>query len=166
MKNLRKGFTLIELLVVVAIIGVLASVVLASLNTARSKGNDASIKSNLSNMRRSSAIYYDNNAASYNTSGSAVSCSYTAAGVATGCATGVMGDKAFKEAIAATASASGNPAYAYATATGDAWAAGAQMKSTNLVGAATGTDYFCVDSAGASKLVDTMTLGTAFTVCP
>ncbi len=61
----RKGFTLIELLVVIAIIGILASVVLASLNTARAKGADAAIKSNLNNARAQAELYYDNNTQSY-----------------------------------------------------------------------------------------------------
>ena len=52
----QKGFTLIELLVVIAIIGILSSVVLASLNTARSKGGDAAVKSNLSGMRAAAEI--------------------------------------------------------------------------------------------------------------
>jgi prepilin-type N-terminal cleavage/methylation domain-containing protein len=55
--NNRKGFTLIELLVVIAIIGILSSVVLASLSTARSKGADAKIKSQLASMRPQAELY-------------------------------------------------------------------------------------------------------------
>ncbi len=68
MKNsLQKGFTLIELLVVIAIIGILSSVVLASLTTARSKGTDAAVQSTLSNMRAQAELYYSTNN-SYGTS--------------------------------------------------------------------------------------------------
>lgn len=64
---IRRGFTLIELLVVIAIIGVLSSVVLASLNTARSKGNDAGIRDNMATIATQAALYYDENSNSYGT---------------------------------------------------------------------------------------------------
>jgi prepilin-type N-terminal cleavage/methylation domain-containing protein len=59
--RITTGFTLIELLVVIAIIGVLSSVVLASLNTARSKGNDAAIQANLGTVKTQAQLYFDVN---------------------------------------------------------------------------------------------------------
>ncbi len=59
----QKGFTLIELLVVIAIIGILSSVVLASMNTARKKARDARRQSDLKSLQLALESYYDTNSA-------------------------------------------------------------------------------------------------------
>lgn len=60
-----QGFTLIELLVVIAIIGMLTAIVSFSLTTARNKGKDGSIKSQLNQIRAQASLYADSNSNNY-----------------------------------------------------------------------------------------------------
>lgn len=128
MKNLKKGFTLIELLVVVAIIGILASVVLASLNTARSKGKDASVQASMSSLRAQAEL-------GVTSGGSYLAALCTTAGTTTG-GLGTL--------IAAVDAITANDVVCGSSTGATSWGASVQLPSSEG-GTAT---YFCVDSTG------------------
>lgn len=60
-QNKNKGFTLVELLVVIAIIGLLASIVLVSLNSAREKARDSKRITDMRQIRLALEMFFDDN---------------------------------------------------------------------------------------------------------
>ena len=68
-KKQNGGFTLIELLVVVSIIGVLSSIVMTNLNSARAKARDAVRKIDLKQLQTALILYQDSYGVYPSTSG-------------------------------------------------------------------------------------------------
>ena len=149
-----RGFTLIELLVVIAIIGILSAVVLASLNTARGKGQDAAVQSDLDGIRTEAEIYYGGKGAN----------SYGAAGGNTCTFAGSLFDSAQDATIArqitAAENANGSPSLVCGS-NASAYAVESQLPST-IGGTAA---YWCVDSTGVSAQKTTALVAGA-TACP
>jgi prepilin-type N-terminal cleavage/methylation domain-containing protein len=136
--NYSTGFTLIELLVVIAIIAMLSSIVLASLNSARNKGADASIKSNMNNIRSQAEIIFD---------------SVSPNKYVTMCSNVVI-----SKMLTAIQNSSGIAAVCQANNLSDSLAAYAVQSTLK------GGGYWCVDSTGVAK-ADVTALGALY-ACP
>lgn len=158
MTKLNRGFTLIELLVVIAIIGILSTIVLASLSTARTKGEDAAIQSTLQSMKTQAELYYSNaNPSSYGVTTGSVptlgTCN-TSGTVFAPSGTGTLG--AMITSVKQRSSTVNCSAGQAAVGTMTSWAVEALLK---------GGTYFCVDSTGNSTTTAASSLTSADAVC-
>ena len=145
-----RGFTLIELLVVIAIIGILASVVLASLNSARDKGADSAIKSNLNNIRSQAELFFSD----YGRYGSATWSHYGSQACPVSPSAGLLFEnQTIYNAVESARTASGGT---YSEVTRCAVGVGAMTYAIS-VRLKSSSSWWCIDSSGVAKEISSST---------
>jgi prepilin-type N-terminal cleavage/methylation domain-containing protein len=140
-----RGFTLIELLVVIAIIGILSSVVLASLAVARLKGADGAVKSDLHTIQTQMELYYDNNGNSYGTALAKQSSPSATIISRAGQPDGYSSDPTIKNALSGAISQGGPGCWSIGVG-GASYAVAIPLRADS-------TYYWCLDSSGSAKKV-------------
>ena len=145
--NKNKGFTLIELLVVIAIIGILSSVVLASLSSARNKGKDAAVKAQLASMKAQAELYYSAGDTYAGLCAAAQSSNGFGAAAGPGLLKATSDSAGVANTVKVLATDVGGHDYVTCHDFTDTWVVDAP-----LVGEASATAMYCTDSTGVSKV--------------
>ncbi len=165
-----QGFTLIELLVVITIIGILATIVIVNLNSARGRGQDTAVKEQMAQLRAAGALYYDTNYG-YTVAGTAVS----SAVVNTACITssGTAGPSipagslfadvdVLRSMMGIFRNAADIPqcSWGIGDTSSQSWVVTARMRI--------GGNYYCVDASGAGNMISsrTITASSGVVSCP
>jgi prepilin-type N-terminal cleavage/methylation domain-containing protein len=164
MKHRTRGFTLIELLVVIAIIGILASIVLVSLNSARNKGKDARIIADVQQTRSIFETGYNGSAYPDLYNWNNLNCN---GGVANNIAVGTFVNCVNAAGPGNTAlgtlntDASTQGGGLFVTLGGNATIVNAYAIRGQLVSST--TQYFCIDSTGKTNTADNNANASAVT---